>query len=67
MVQKEEYVVMGCKFLICGLNTKNGLLVSSDPFYVGSGNFDKAKEEVDKWLEDNNTNSKETLCVYYFN
>ena len=44
LVQKEEYVVMGCKFLICGLNTKNGLLVSSDPFYVGSGNFDKAKE-----------------------
>ena len=48
LVQKEEYVVMGCKFLICGLNTKNGLLVSSDPFYVGSGNFDKAKETTKK-------------------
>ena len=48
LVQKEEYVVMGCKFLICGLNTKNGLLVSSDPFYVGSGSFDKAKETTKK-------------------
>ena len=48
LVQKEEYVVMGCKFLICGLNIKNGLLVSSDPFYVGSGNFDKVKETTKK-------------------
>jgi len=48
LVQKEEYVIMGCKFLICGLNTKNGLLVSSDPFYVGSGSFDKAKETTKK-------------------
>lgn len=28
--------------------------------------FDKAQEELGKWLEDNNTNFDETICVYYF-
>jgi len=28
--------------------------------------FDKAQEELGKWLEDNNTNFDETIRVYYF-
>lgn len=48
LVQKEEYAVMGSKFLVCGLIIKNGSLVSSDPYYVGSSDFDKAREITKK-------------------
>jgi len=46
LVQKEEYVVMGDKLIVCTLVIKNGSLVCGDPVFIG--NFDKAKEATKK-------------------
>lgn len=46
LVQKEEYVVMGGKLILCALTLKNGSLVSGDPVYVTD--FDKSKETTKK-------------------
>ena len=46
LVQKEEYVVMGGKLIICTLILKNGSLVSGDPVYIS--NFDKAQDTTKK-------------------
>ena len=46
LVQKEEYVVMGGKLIICTLILKNGSLVSGDPAYIS--NFGKARDATKK-------------------
>lgn len=48
LVQKEEYAVMSGRLVICTITTKNNSLVTGDPFYVGSDEFDKYKDAAKK-------------------